>query len=70
MKNPNLDILIAAVRRLRSIADEMVFVGGCATGLLLTDPAAHRCGSLRIVFGQADPDGDCPVFSGNQIGSL
>ena len=45
MKNPNLDILIAAVRRLGSIADEMVFVGGCATGLLLTDPAAP---SIRV----------------------
>lgn len=40
MKSPNLDILVAAVRLLGSIADEMVFVGGCATGLLLTDPAA------------------------------
>jgi hypothetical protein len=35
----SLDILIAAVRLLGSLADEMVFVGGCATGLLLTDPA-------------------------------
>lgn len=45
MKSPNLDILIAAVRLLGSIADEMVFVGGCATGLLLTDPAAP---SIRV----------------------
>ena len=45
MKSPNLDILITAVRLLGSIADEMVFVGGCATGLLLTDPAAP---SIRV----------------------
>jgi len=45
MKNPNIDILIAVVRLLGSLADEMVFVGGCATGLLLTDPAAP---SIRV----------------------
>lgn len=38
--NPNLDILIQAVEQLRELADEMVFVGGCATGLLITDKAA------------------------------
>jgi len=40
MKNPNLDILIKTVRILGPLADEMVFLGGCSTGLLLTDPAA------------------------------
>jgi len=39
-KNPNLEILEKAVHRLDSLADEMVFLGACATGLLLTDPAA------------------------------
>lgn len=39
-KNPNLAILDLAVDRLGELADEMVFVGGCATGLLITDPAA------------------------------
>lgn len=29
-----------AVEQLDSLADEMVFLGGCATGLLITDPAA------------------------------
>ena len=37
--NPNLDILIEAVEQLGELADEMVFVGGCATGLLITDKA-------------------------------
>jgi predicted nucleotidyltransferase len=37
--NPNIQILEAAAERLRTLTEEMVFVGGCATGLLLTDPA-------------------------------
>ncbi|MDH3975074.1 MAG: hypothetical protein OEV42_12405 [Deltaproteobacteria bacterium] len=39
-RNPNMEILSAAVRQLGSLADEMVFLGGCATPLLMTDPAA------------------------------
>lgn len=39
-RNPNLEILALAVARLGPLADEMVFLGGCATGLLLTDSAA------------------------------
>jgi hypothetical protein len=39
-RNPNIDILKLAVDRLGGLADEMVFLGGCATGLLITDPAA------------------------------
>lgn len=38
--NPNLLILETAVHRLGSLADEFVFLGGCVTGLLLTDAAA------------------------------
>lgn len=39
-KNPNLEILRLAVEQLDELSDEMVFVGGCATGLLITDQAA------------------------------
>jgi hypothetical protein len=39
-QNPNLDLLMLAVDRLGDLADEMVFLGGCATGLLITDSAA------------------------------
>ncbi len=39
-ENPNIQILETAVARLRAMAEMMAFVGGCATGLLLTDPAA------------------------------
>ena len=38
--NPNLNIMIAAATRLGELCDDMVFIGGCATGLLITDPAA------------------------------
>jgi len=50
MENPNIEILMFAVEQLEELADEMVFIGGCATGLLITDPAApldssnERCG--------------------------
>ena len=36
MKNPNLAILELVARTLGPVCDEVVFVGGCATGLLLT----------------------------------
>lgn len=38
--DPNLEILELAVHQLGELVDEMVFVGGCATGLLISDPAA------------------------------
>ncbi len=38
--NPNIEIMEIAVARLGVLADEMVFLGGCATGLLITDPLA------------------------------
>lgn len=38
--NPNLTRLGDAARKLAPLLDQIAFVGGCATGLLLTDPAA------------------------------
>ena len=38
--NPNLPLLEAVVERLGKLSEHMVFVGGCAVGLLVTDPAA------------------------------
>ncbi len=38
--NPNAEVLLAAVEKLTPLLDRIVFVGGCATGLLITDPAA------------------------------
>jgi len=40
MADPNIELLRAAVLRLGNLADELVFVGGCTTGLFITDPAA------------------------------
>ena len=38
--NPNLAQILLAASRLRPLLPEIAFVGGCVTGLLLTDPAA------------------------------
>ncbi|MCU7877211.1 MAG: hypothetical protein KZQ84_10495 [Candidatus Thiodiazotropha sp. (ex Lucinoma borealis)] len=40
IQNPNIEILTQAVERLGALSHEMVFLGGCATGLLITDEAA------------------------------
>jgi hypothetical protein len=47
MHDANIGRLIAAARLLNPLLDELVFVGGCATGLLVTDPAAP---SVRPTF--------------------
>ena len=38
--NPNLARLTEAAKKLAPLLDQIAFVGGCVTGLLLTDPAA------------------------------
>ncbi len=38
--NPNLALLELAVDSLDALVDEFVFLGGCATGLLMNDAAA------------------------------
>jgi hypothetical protein len=40
MRDPNLDQLIGATDALRPLLPELVFVGGCVTGLLISDEAA------------------------------
>jgi len=40
MANPNYRLLVEAAKLLRPILGELVFVGGCTTGLLITDKAA------------------------------
>lgn len=39
-ENPNLAQLVAVAAKLEPMLDQIAFVGGCVTGLLLTDPAA------------------------------
>ena len=38
--NPNLDLLEEAAAQLGELLDELVLVGGCAAGLLVTDPGS------------------------------
>jgi hypothetical protein len=40
VRNPNLQILEIAAEKLGPLTSELVFLGGCATALLFTDPAA------------------------------
>lgn len=40
MADPNLDLLRAMAQALGPLRERLVFVGGCATGLLITNPAA------------------------------
>ena len=40
MANRNLKLLVEAAKLLKPILGELVFVGGCTTGLLITDKAA------------------------------
>lgn len=42
MTDPNTELLKRAATLLRPLLDELVFVGGCVTGLLITDTAAAR----------------------------
>lgn len=39
-QNPNLEQLTAAATKLGPLLNKIAFVGGCVTGLLVTDPAA------------------------------
>lgn len=50
MPNSNLELLILAAKQLRPLLSEIVFVGGCATGLLVDDP------SITDVRGTCDVD--------------
>jgi len=40
IQNPNIEMVVRAAKQLAELAEEMVFLGGCATGLLITDKAA------------------------------
>ncbi|HEY8249628.1 MAG TPA: hypothetical protein VIG70_03415 [Burkholderiales bacterium] len=47
--DPNLGLLIAVAQALGELRERFVFVGGCATGLLITDPAAPAARPTRDV---------------------
>jgi len=48
-QNPNAALLLAAVEKLLPLLGRITFVGGCATGLLITDPAAAPVRPTRDV---------------------
>jgi hypothetical protein len=49
MRDPNIDRLITAARFLRPLLPELVFVGGCVTGLLITaEGAAEPRGTVDV----------------------
>lgn len=49
LTDPNLPLLESVAHALGSLCDRFVFVGGCATGLLVTDPAAAPVRATRDV---------------------
>ena len=40
MADPNLELLVRVAEGLGDLREQVTFVGGCATALLITDPAA------------------------------
>jgi hypothetical protein len=48
-RNPNIELLEEVVACLGPLIDEVVFLGGCATGLLITDVAAPPVRATRDV---------------------
>jgi hypothetical protein len=49
MPNPNLEMLRIAVKNLDYLNDELVYVGGCTTGLFITDEGAGEVRTTRDV---------------------
>ena len=47
--HPNIIILEQAASFLGPMINEMVFIGGCATGLLITDPVSPDMGMKNMV---------------------
>jgi hypothetical protein len=48
-QNPNLEILEICARALGPLCDELVFLGGCVTALLITDAASPTVRVTRDV---------------------
>ena len=49
MADPNRALFETVVRLLAPVLDELVFVGGCMTGMLITDPTAEGIRRTRDV---------------------
>lgn len=48
IKSPNRNLLLRVANRLEPLLDELVFVGGQVTELLITDPIGERCVPLTM----------------------
>lgn len=49
MADPNRALFESVIRLLAPVLDELVFVGGCMTGILISDPAAEGIRPTRDV---------------------
>ena len=56
MADPNRALFESVVRLLAPVLDELVFVGGCTTGLFITDPAAGGIRPTKDVDAIVDVD--------------
>lgn len=46
--HPNIQILTSAAESLGELTNDLVFLGGCATGLLITDSASQKRVTLLV----------------------
>ena len=51
MANPNIELLTAIANAMGALRDQVVFVGGCATGLLITQPLVADARATEDVDG-------------------
>ena len=63
MPNPNRALFESVVRLLAPVLDELVFVGGCTTGIFITDPVAS---GIRPTRGRAS---SCPMPPARLVGT-
>lgn len=75
MADPNRALLESVVRLLAPVLHELVFVGGCTTGLFITDPAAGGIRPTRDVDAIVDvtsyrPLRLTPILRANSRASL
>lgn len=62
MADPNRALFESVVRLLTPVLDELVFVGGCTTGRLITDPAAGGIRPTRDVDAIVDVTSSFPLL--------
>jgi hypothetical protein len=66
MDDPNLEMLAAAAQVLRPLLGELVFLGGCTTGLVISDPAAAGVRPTKDITGSHDLEDIVAVIDGRE----